>query len=78
MKKGCYSLGAPDPRWTYCSTEGGTCTPTGTALVAFGAAGQFYYRYTVSGSIGCSSSVFGGDPQPYIHKACFWYPEEFQ
>jgi RHS repeat-associated protein len=56
--------------YIYCSPENGTCSFSGTANVAFGANGQFYYaQYT--GGVSCSDSVFG-DPDVGVVKACFY------
>jgi hypothetical protein len=80
VSKACFTVLGPDSRWTYCATEGGTCSPPPTmepAEIAFGVANGWYYKYLPSGSIGCNAAEFGGDPYPNVHKACFWYPEVF-
>jgi hypothetical protein len=78
VQKACFTVMGPDPRWTYCATEGGTCSPPiGPTEIAFGAAGSWKYEYLPSGSIGCNNAAFGGDPYLYVHKACFWYPMVF-
>lgn len=77
VQKACFTVMAPGPYWTYCTTESGTCSPpSGPTEVAFGINGRWYERYLPSGSIACNDATFG-DPAPYVHKACFWYPEWF-
>jgi hypothetical protein len=69
--KACYVEAAPPASniWLPCADETGTCSFTGSATVAFGAAGQFHYA-TVTGGTPCSNAVFG-DPLPSTHKACY-------
>ncbi len=43
--------------YTKCTTEGSTCSMTGTRTVAFGKSGSFVYA-TLSGSFTCSASLF--------------------
>jgi len=59
--------------FTWCATENGTCSSSsGTSVIAFGA-GQYLYK-TVTGSAGCTSSAFVGDPAPGVLKACYIAP----
>jgi hypothetical protein len=59
--------------YTLCATEGGTCTPNGTQVLAYGAGG-YAYR-TVSGGTTCSSTAFGGaDPAYGVLKSCYLAP----
>jgi len=55
-----------------CSDEGGTCSFSGYANVAYGCNPSLYYRDVVT-SIGCNSGAFGGDPLEGIVKACFYH-----
>ncbi len=57
--------------YTICSNEGQTCTFSGMVNIAYGANGQFSYKYDVSGgSIGCNNATFG-DPIRGVVKACY-------
>jgi len=55
--------------WTFCATEGGTCTFTGTLQVRYGANGS-YITKTMTGPVGCNNTVFGGDPAHGVVKSC--------
>lgn len=58
---------------TACTGEGGTCSLlVGTvATVYYGVNSQFYAKQSVTGSFGCNVNTFGGDPDPYVVKACY-------
>ncbi|WP_405591427.1 MGH1-like glycoside hydrolase domain-containing protein [Streptomyces sp. NBC_01190] len=59
--------------YTLCAAEGGTCTPTGTQVLAYGAGGYTYKA--VSGPTSCSSAAFGGaDPAYGVLKSCYLAP----
>lgn len=60
------------PGYTLCATEGQTCTPNGTQVVAFGA-GTHAYR-TINGPAKCDSATFGKDPEPGVLKSCYLAP----
>jgi hypothetical protein len=61
------------PGYTFCATEGGTCTPSTTQVLAYGA-GSYDYR-AASGATACSASSFGGDdPAPGVLKSCYLAP----
>ncbi len=70
--KSCYTsttLTPPVPgAWTFCSTEGGTCSFSGTQAVAFGANGHFAYG-VFTGSALCNTGF--GDPAPGASKGCY-------
>jgi len=53
--------------------ESGTCVlPTGTtASVYYGAGTHFLVKQSVSGSIACNQTAFGGDPDYGVVKACY-------
>ena len=55
--------------WTGCATEGGVCSFSGTHLVRYGANG-YYTSKTVTGSIACTNTAFGGDPAYRQVKSC--------
>jgi non-reducing end alpha-L-arabinofuranosidase len=55
--------------WAPCANEGGTCSFSGTAAVAYGAAGQFAYG-TFTNGVSCSNGVFD-DPDYGVVKSCF-------
>jgi serine protease len=56
------------PTWTYCASENGTCSFSGTRDVRYGTATSFVTK-TFTGSVKCSNSVFG-DPAFGIVKSC--------
>jgi hypothetical protein len=60
------------PGYALCATEGGTCTPNGTQVLAFGA-GTYAYR-TISGPASCEIATFGTDPAPNVLKSCYLAP----
>lgn len=60
------------PGYTLCATEGQTCTPNGTQVLAFGA-GAHEYRM-ISGPTGCDIPAFGKDPAPGVLKSCYLAP----
>lgn len=75
--KACYyrdsaNFPTPPQGMTYCASEGGTCAVAGSATVAFGVNGMFYFRDAAE-SIACNTATFG-DPAPGSGKSCFWAP----
>ncbi len=54
--------------WTYCASENGYCSFSGTQLVRYGANGSYVYR-TVTGGTSCSNTIFG-DPAFGTVKQC--------
>ena len=60
------------PGFLKCADENGTCSFTGTRLVAFGA-GNYVYRQA-AGSSACSAAAFGSDPVPGVLKGCYVAP----
>ena len=61
------------PGYTPCATEGGTCTPNGTQVMAFGA-GNYEYQ-TISTPTTCAPASFGGtDPAFGVLKTCYLAP----
>ncbi|GAA2355540.1 hypothetical protein Cme02nite_48210 [Catellatospora methionotrophica] len=61
--------------WTYCAVaENGTCAVSGTAVVRYGAGSSYLYK-TVTGSIGCNQTAFGGDPIFGTVKHCDSSPQ---
>ena len=69
--KACYTSALPTGGvWTnQCAQENGTCSFSGTMVVAYGANGQYYYGTYTNGTA-CSNSVFG-DPIYGTAKACY-------
>jgi len=59
-----------DTNWKGCTTEWGTCSLSQTAYVRFGTNDKYLYKLVTTGSIGCNSTAFGGDPVPGIGKYC--------
>ncbi|WP_272140116.1 alpha-L-rhamnosidase-related protein [Stigmatella ashevillensis] len=59
--------------YTLCAAEGGTCTPSGTQVLAYGA-GAYAYRL-ISGPTACTTASFGGtDPAYNLLKSCYLAP----
>lgn len=54
--------------WSFCASEQGMCTFSGTKKVRYGTDGLYKYA-TYSGGVRCSNGVFG-DPVPYKPKTC--------
>jgi hypothetical protein len=59
--------------YSYCGGEWSTCAFTGTAAVAFGTNGSFFYEVLTDGAL-CAPATFGGDPAFNQAKACFLVP----
>lgn len=55
--------------WVPCASEGTTCTFSGVRNVRFGVNGSYFTKYSVSGSILCSNTVFGDPAHGYV-KSC--------
>ena len=62
------SLSAQTSDWTFCASEGGSCSFSGTTEVRYGASGAYVYK-TLTGGTPCSNAVFG-DPAPGVAKSC--------
>lgn len=58
------------PGFTFCAPEGTTCNISGTADIAYGVNGRYYYAYGVTGAIPCDNAVFG-DPSVGVKKSCY-------
>ena len=58
--------------FAWCATENGTCSSSGSTVIAFGA-GSYLYK-TVDGSTACTAAAFGGDPAPGVLKSCYVAP----
>ncbi|WP_144394586.1 M60 family peptidase N-terminal accessory domain-containing protein [Pleionea sediminis] len=59
--------------FTWCAFEGGSCEFIGTVDVAYGANGQFNYKYATNGKIEFNNSSFG-DPISGVQKSGFFRP----
>jgi hypothetical protein len=68
------------PGYSFCVDENGTCSNLGGAngavMVAYGAVGTnlrfvFANLAPTNGSISCTNTVFGEDPNPGITKSCY-------
>lgn len=57
----------PTGNWTNCASEFGTCIPPVTAMVRYGAEGQYFYQQ-VSGAITCNNATFGNPIN--VRKQC--------
>ncbi|WP_157596860.1 family 43 glycosylhydrolase [Streptacidiphilus rugosus] len=58
--------------YSWCASEGGTCSVSGTILIAYGA-GSYLFK-TATGSVICGVSTFSGDPTPGVLKSCYVAP----
>ena len=77
VKAGFYRSAAPvgPAGYTYVADEGESFTFTETVDVAYGANGQFYYMYGVTGTITFDNATFG-DPIFGVVKAGFYKSED--
>jgi len=62
----------PEPGWTICANEGGTCSFSGPRTVRFGVHGDQIRHYT-DGPISCTHTAFGAAPGAGRH--CEYYGE---
>src|ERR1019366_8873980 len=73
--KACYTQAVAAPPsggltgYTFCASENGTCSFTGTTSVGYGGNGKFNYQ-TLTGGTPCTNAVFG-DPDYGYTKACY-------
>jgi hypothetical protein len=67
---GSQTLLTPPTGYSSCASEGGVCTFTGTAYVAYGGNGSFVFR-TVTGGTNCTQDAFGEEPAPNGANACY-------
>lgn len=58
--------------YTWCAPEGGSYTFSNPVNVAYGANGNFYFLYNVTGTIVFTPRTFGGDPAPGVVKAGYY------
>jgi len=74
----CYTVTAvtapalPTGPWSFCATEDGVCTFTGTQVVRYGGSGVYVARTSPS-PVPCTNAVFG-DPLVGRNKACVTTP----
>lgn len=61
----------PPGEYTECADEGGTCSFSGTRLVAYGR-NCFYNYQNATGSIGCNNTAFAPDPISGVYKKCYY------
>lgn len=62
--------------FTFCAFDAYNCPFTGTAAVAYGAAGSYTYKTFTNGVL-CAASSFGLDPTPNVPKGCFYAPATY-
>lgn len=67
-----FSLAQGPPGFTYCAEENEMYTLPERSHIAYGAQGQFVYKYFQTGTITFSNAFFGNDPAPGIHKAGYY------
>ncbi|MFD0673080.1 chitobiase/beta-hexosaminidase C-terminal domain-containing protein [Cohnella sp. GCM10027633] len=66
-----YAIVAGSGDYAYCADEFGTCSFSGTGLVAYGANGSFYYDVFTDAAV-CVKESFGGlDPAFNTAKKCY-------
>ncbi len=54
-------------------TENNTCPNPGKRYVAYGAGGFYTFKsMTIGASFPCTNDFFGTDPNPGVHKACYY------
>jgi len=58
--------------FTRCAAESGSCSFSGTRVVAYGA-GTYTYK-TVTDSTACTNAAFNGDPAANLVKSCYVAP----
>jgi hypothetical protein len=72
--KSCYPVvtALPVAATASCAVDNGTCTvpPGSSAVVYYGANSTYVYK-TLSGTVSCGPSTFGGDPLPGTVKSCY-------
>ncbi len=72
--KSCYPVvtALPVAATASCAVDNGTCTvpPGSSAVVYYGANSTYVYK-TLSGTVSCSTTTFGGDPLPGVAKSCY-------
>jgi len=74
--KGCFVRDeTPDGRYSWCASEGQTCSFDGPVDVVYGVAGRFAVRSHVTGELPCNNDTFG-DPYVGLPKACYIKPSE--
>ncbi|WP_432021242.1 family 43 glycosylhydrolase [Streptomyces sp. 1222.5] len=73
--KNCYTAPPGGPSgYTYCASEGSSCSVDGPAMVAYGKAGAFTYKLVDNGALACNLSTFGTDPLYGVVKSCYTAP----
>jgi serine protease len=72
--KGCYVAPTGGPSgYTKCASEGGACSFSGPAMIAYGVNGEFTF-YLLGTALPCTNDAFGGDPAPKQVKGCYLAP----
>jgi type II secretory pathway pseudopilin PulG len=64
------TISTPVAGWTFCATETGQCSFTGTANVRYGANGSYFYKILTNGTP-CTNGIFG-DPLVGTVKQCHY------
>ena len=62
--------------YTKCADEGGTCSFSGTADVAYGANDKYTIKTGISNNIACTNDAFGCDPNYGTTKECYFKIED--
>ncbi len=72
-KAAYYRNSGGPPGYTWCADEGGTCSLSVASDVAFGANGNFNYRYGITGTITANNATFPpNDPAPGVVKSAYY------
>ena len=72
-KKGYYKVSDAPAGYAFCANENGMYTLSGICDVAYGANGQFKYKYGQTGTITFNNATFG-DPIPGVAKKGYYKP----
>lgn len=72
--KSCFVAASGGPSgYAPCAAEGGTCSVSGSRMVAYGANGAYDFR-VLSSATACTNAAFGGDPFYGVAKSCYTAP----
>ncbi|MGJ8693548.1 MAG: DUF4955 domain-containing protein [Thalassotalea sp.] len=72
VKKECFIQKISTPSgYSFKANEGATVNISAPINVAFGAKGEYIFKYNVTSDIPCTRAVFGSDPKPGVAKKCY-------
>ena len=61
--------------WSQCAGEHGTCSVTAPGMIAYGAPGNYVYQSVAAGTVPCTTTGFGDDPDYGTLKSCYLAPQ---